>query len=381
MRIAMIGQKGIFVTRNGGIERHVENLSIRLAKLGHGAFVYCRPHYMPEEVRARARRGRCEYKGIHLIIKPSIKTKYLDTITHVFVCTLHALFQKYDIFHFHGVGPSLLAFLPRIFRPRAKVIVTFHSIDRFHQKWGPFARWVLKFGEWTACRYPHKTICVSKTLQKYCKERYNRKTIYIPNGVTIKEVIPDHLLQKWGLERGKYILTVARFVKHKGIHYLIQAFNALSQESRVRGWKLAIVGDVPYPDPYKEMIVKLAATNPNVIFTGYQKEEALAQLFSNAYLYVHPSEYEGLSTTILEAMGYQKCVLCSDIPENLEAIGNCGFSFRNKDIKDLKIKLLDLLEKPELVVQTGLNAEEYIKKNFDWDDIAKRTEEFYKTLM
>jgi len=376
MRIAMIGQKGIFVTWNGGIERHVENLSIRLAKLGHHVFVYCRPHYMPENLQKST-----TYKGIHLTIKPSIKTKYLDTITHVFVCTLHALFQKYDIIHFHGVGPSLLAFIPRIFKPRVKVIVTFHSIDRFHKKWGPFARRVLEFGEWTACRYPHKTISVSKTLQKYCKERYNKEAIYMPNGVTVREIIPDHLLEKWNLERGKYILTVARFVKHKGIHYLIEAFNQFSRKSQVRGWKLAIVGDVRYPDPYKEMIVKLAATNPDVIFTGYQKKEALAQLFSNAYLYVHPSEYEGLSTTILEAMGYGRCVLCSDIPENLEAIGNFGFSFRNKDVKDLKIKILDLLEKPKLVENIGLKAKEYIKKNFDWDDIAIKTEGLYRGLL
>lgn len=381
MRIAMIGQKGIFVTHNGGIEGHVENLSIRLEKLGHKVFVYCRPHYMSEEIRARVRRGRYEYKGVHLIMKSSIKTKYLDTISHVFVCTFHALFQKYDIFHFHGVGPSLLAFLPRIFRPRAKVVVTFHSIDRFHKKWGAFARWVLRLGEWTACKYPHRTIAVSKTLQKYCREKYNKKTIYIPNGVTIKEIVLDHLIKKWGLERDKYILTVARFVKHKGIHYLIQAFNQLQKSRKALGWKLAIVGDAPYPDPYKEMIVKLAATNPNVIFTGYQKEEALAQLFSNAYLYVHPSEYEGLSTTILEAMGYGKCVLCSDIPENLEAIGDCSFSFRNKDIKDLQAKLLDLLEKPELVAQTGLKAEEYIKNNFDWDNIVKETKRLYSSLL
>jgi glycosyltransferase involved in cell wall biosynthesis len=376
MRIAMIGQKGIFVVRNGGIEKHVEDLSLRLAKLGHEVFVYSRPHYMPENLQKST-----TYKGIHFILKSSIKTKYLDTISHVFVCTLHALFQKYDIIHFHGVGPSLLAFLPRLFKPKAKVVVTFHSIDRFHKKWGSFARRILEFGEWTSCKYPHKTIVVSKTLQKYCKERYNKETVYIPNGITIKEVVPDHILQKWNLEREKYILTVARFIKHKGIHYLIQAFNELAQNSQIKNWKLAIVGDAPYPDPYKKMITKLAETNPNIIFTGYQTKEALAQLFSNAYLYVHPSEFEGLSITILEAMGYGRCVLCSNIPENLEAIGNFGFSFKNKDVKDLKNKLLELISKPELVKDIGIKAKEYIKKNYNWDNIVKKTEEFYQSLV
>lgn len=376
MRIAMIGQKGIFVVRNGGIEKHIEDLSLRLAKLGHEVFVYCRPHYMPENLQKST-----TYKGIHLILKSSIKTKYLDTISHVFICTLHALFQKYDIIHFHGVGPSLLAFLPRLFKPKAKVVVTFHSIDHFHKKWGPFARRVLELGEWTSYKYPHKTIVVSKTLQKYCRERYNKETVYIPNGITIKEVVPDHILQKWNLEKEKYILTVARFIKHKGIHYLIQAFNELNQKSKVKDWKLAIVGDAPYSDPYKKMITKLAEINPDIIFTGYQTKEALAQLFSNAYLYVHPSEFEGLSITILEAMGYGRCVLCSNIPENLEAIGNFGFSFKNKDVKDLKNRLLDLTSKPKLVKDTGIKAKEHIKKNYNWDDIAKKTEEFYRSLV
>ena len=309
-------------------------------------------------------------------MKPSIKTKYLDTISHVFICTLHALFQKYDIIHFHSVGPSLMSFIPRLFLRKTRIVGTFHCQDRFHQKWGPFARQVLKLGEFTICKFPHTTIAISHIIQKHCKKRFNRKAVYIPYGITISDMIDEGEIKKFGLKKDDYIFTAARFVKHKGIHYLIEAYNRMKTDK-----KLVIAGDAPYPSTYKEQIKKLAETNPNIIFTGYQKGKTLAQLFKNAYLYVHPSEAEGLSITILEALSFGKCALVSDIPENLEAINGFGFSFKNKNVKDLEVKLSDLLNKPDLVKQTGIKAKKYVEENYNWDNIAKKTENLYQSLL
>ena len=125
MKIAMIGQKGIPV-RYGGIERHVQELSLKLNKLGHSVFVYTRPYYTNKNLK--------EFKGVNLISLPSIHTKHLDAISHTFLATLDALRKDYDIIHYHGVGPSLLSWIPRIFKPRVKVVVTFHCIDRRHKK-------------------------------------------------------------------------------------------------------------------------------------------------------------------------------------------------------------------------------------------------------
>lgn len=381
MKIAMLGQKGIFVTHDGGIERHVEELSTRMAKLGHEIFVYCRPHYVSDKLReeAKAQKWKIKAEGVNLVFRPSINTKYLDTITHVFTSTLHALRQNYDVIHYHGVGPSTLAFIPRIFARKAKVIVTFHSQDRFHQKWGPFARAFLAFGEWTACFYPHKTIVVSKTLKRYCKERFYRDTIYIPNGVAVRKVLGSDKIKKWGLEENKYILSVARFVKHKGLHYLIQAYKKLkTQNSKLKTFKLVLVGESPYPSKYADYLRKLAAADPDIVFTGYQTGKTLDQLFLNAYIYVHPSESEGLSITILEAMSYGKCVLISDIAENLEAMGNFGFYFKTGDINDLKNKLEKLLASPNIVSEMGEKAREFVKREHNWDEIAKKTLEVYR---
>ncbi len=378
MKIAFIGPKGIPFIRDGGVERHVEELATRLAKMGHEVYVYVRPRFIIN--------GQKVYKGVKLISLPSIPTKNLDTITHTFLASIHVLFKKVDIIHYHSVGPSTLAWIPRIFKSKAKLIVTFHSIDRFHKKWGWFARLYLGWGEWTATHFPHKTIAVSKAIQKYCKEKFNKDVLYIPNGVTIEKVDAQDKIKQFDLKKDEYILTVARLIKHKGIHYLIGAYRKLEGTfgTDPKNWpggiirKLVIVGAPSYTDDYFVYLNKLADQSKNIIFTGFQTGETLAQLFANAYLYVHPSESEGLSITILEAMSHGTCVLISDIPENLEAIDHSGFSFEAKNVDDLYEKLVYLLNFPEGVKKRGAQGLKFIKKYFDWEKIVKEVEEVYK---
>ncbi|MBD3311663.1 MAG: glycosyltransferase [Candidatus Magasanikbacteria bacterium] len=385
MDIAMIGQKSVvFSEKSGGVEKHVEELSTRLVKLGNNVTVYSRPRHTLRGKKTK------KYKGVKVVYLPSIPTKNLDTITHVFLATIHVLFKKADIIHYHGVGPSTLAWIPRIFKRKTKVVVTFHSIDRFHKKWGWFARIYLGWGEWTACNFPHETIVVSKAIQEYCRERFNKETIYLPNGVNIEkeEKTDDDKIKKYGLKRNEYILTVARLIKHKGIHHLINAYKNLEAKysENEKKWpggkkiKLAIVGAPSYTDDYLNYLHKLADSSPDIVFVGFQKGKTLAQLFTNAYLYVHPSEAEGLAITILEAMSYGKCVLVSNIPENLEAINSSGYSFESKNIKDLEKILIQLLHSKNKVMECARDSINLVKKNYDWKDITKKTVNIYENL-
>ena len=129
MKIAFIGQKGI-PAHSGGVEKHVERIAVSMAEMGHEVTVYARPHYVKSTEKT--------FRGVSLVFMPSIRTKHLDAITHTFVSTLHALFQDYEVIHFHSIGPSIFSILPRIFRPDMRVVSTFHSRDYFHQKWNAF---------------------------------------------------------------------------------------------------------------------------------------------------------------------------------------------------------------------------------------------------
>lgn len=364
MKIAMIGQKGI-PSIYGGIEKHVEELSIRLAEQGNSITAYTRLYYTPKNKKV--------YKGVKLVSLPSIHTKHLDAISHTFLATIHALWNNNDIIHYHGVGPSLLAFIPRILKPRVKVFSTFHCLDRQHQKWGCFARFMLLLGEKATCRFAHKVIAVSKTIKDYCYEAYQREAVYLPNGVApMQSVKPSIIKQKFGLAGNDYIAVVSRLIPHKGIHYLISAYQQLKTDK-----KLVIVGDSYFTDNYVKRLKNLSKGDENIIFTGFQTGATLAELFGNAYLYVQPSESEGLPISVLEASAYGKCVLASDIPANLEIVRECGLSFANKDIQDLTQKLNFLLKHPEEVEKTGKYARKYVLEHYNWEDIVKQTQILY----
>lgn len=356
----------------GGVEKHVERLAVGLAKKGQDVFVYTRSWYTPLSKK--------NYKGVKLISVKSIKTKNLDAISHVILSTLDAMKKDYDIIHYHGVGPALIAWLPKLFKPSAKVIITFHSIDRAHQKWGIFARLFLHIGEWFSVKFSEETITVSKLLQIYCKEKYNADTIYIPNGVDIPRIVkPDLIVKKYGLEKDGYILFLSRLVKHKGAHYLIDAFNKIKTNK-----KLVIAGSSAFTDSYVAFLKEKAKNNPNIIFTGTVNGSTALwkELYSNAYLFVHPSESEGLPIVILEAMSFGRAVLASDIQENLEVLaGGYGFTFHNKKVNDLKKKLKYILECPTLVNRVGLNGREYVRKNYNWRDIVNSVERVYVDVL
>ncbi|MFA6537254.1 MAG: glycosyltransferase family 4 protein [Patescibacteria group bacterium] len=369
MKIAFIGQKGIPM-KFGGVEKHVERLSVGLAELGHEVFVYTRPWYTSPKLR--------KYRGVNLISLNSWHRKNFDTITHTWRATWHALSRGYDVIHYHGVGPALLSFIPRLFCRKTRVVVTFHCLDREHAKWGILAKFFLRLGEWSAVYFPHETITVSKNLQHYVSKKYHVRTFYIPNGVDLVEKKSAREIKNFGLQKNNYILFLSRLIKHKGAHYLIQAFNSLKTDQ-----KLVIAGASSFTDKYVDELQTLAKHNPNIIFTGNIKGDSRLwnELFANASLFVHPSESEGLPIVILEAMSFGLPVLASDIKENMEALhGGFGFSFKNKNAHDLREKMEYLLHNPKLCQEVGASARQHVSKNYNWSNIVKSVDALYREI-
>jgi glycosyltransferase involved in cell wall biosynthesis len=363
----MIGQKGVVIgTRGGGIERHVAELSQRLVKSGHDVTVYARAKYDPEMPD--------EMSGVHIEYLPTIYSKNLEAIVHTFVSTVKAMRGDFDVMHYHGVGPSTLAWIPRLFAKNKTVITTFHSQDRYHKKWGLIARMYLAFGEWAAVRFPHFCIAVSHTLQVYCRERFNRETVYIPNGAEIKVVEGHEQLERFGLSPKSYILNVGRLVPQKGIHLLIEAFRSVETDKQ-----LVLVGAPSFSKGYYQQLRDLAKGDDRVHFLGYQDGDSLEQLFANAYFYVHPSEAEGLPLAVLEAMSYGLAPLVSDIPANLEALHHTGFTFPSGDISALRESIVRLLQYPQVVTDQSDDVRAAVEVEFNWDMIAQHTESVYVT--
>ncbi len=160
----------------------------------------------------------------------------------------------------------------------------------------------------------------------------------------------------------------------KGCHYLIEAYNKLNTDL-----KLVIAGDSRFTDKYVTSLKKLA--DERTMFLGNVTGVLLAELLSNAYLLVQPSELEGLSISLLEAMSYGKCAVTSDIPEEIEVLADCGVTFSNKDTNDLREKLDMLIKNPSLVNRLGESARKRVSQNYNWDRITDETESLYHSLL
>ncbi|NCC70581.1 glycosyltransferase [bacterium] len=374
MKIAIIGSKGIPATY-GGVERHVEELATRLVSFGNEVTVYSRKWYTNFDGN--------KYNGVSIKNIKSIKTKSLDTISYTFLATIDAMKSDFDIIHYQGVGPSLLSFIPKLFSNK-KIVSTFHCEDYKHSKWGIIAKMFLKFGERTLCLFSHSIISVSKRLRNKTEFSYNTNSSYIPNGVSdVSEKLNYDILSKFNLSKKEYILAVLRFVRHKGVHYTIDAYNALPAYIR-DNFKLVIVGG-PDKDPsYYNEIKDKVSDNENIVLTGILNKVELKEIYANAKLFVHASSTEGLPITVLEAMKFGSPVLVSDIPEHLEIIedGN-GFLFENENVEDLRYKLNVLLSEynNSLLEKVSKKSSKFVVRNYNWDKIANDTFELYKNTL
>lgn len=371
MKIAMIGQKRI-PSREGGVEIVVEELATRMSKLGNEVTCYNRKgkHALDKNLKVEKMK---EYKGVNLIECMTIDKKGLAAMTSSFFGTLKILFSKNEVVHYHAEGPCVWLWIIKFFC-RKKIIVTIHGLDWQRAKWGGFATKYIKFGEKVAVKYANEVIVLSKNVQDYFKNTYNRDTKFIPNGVNEPEIKKANVItKKYGLTKDSYILFLGRMVPEKGIHYLIDAYNKLKTDK-----KLVIAGGASDTSEYYKGLKEIAKDNKNIIFTGFVQGEELEELYSNSYIYCLPSDLEGMPLSLLEAMSYGNCCLTSDIDECSEVLLDKGITFEKSDVKSLTKVLKELCSDGEKVKEYKKNAKKYILKRYNWDDITKLTLELYE---
>lgn len=369
LSIAMLGHKRI-PSREGGVEIVVSELSARMAERGHSVVCYNRRGHHVSGARYDKEKMK-EYKGVRLIEVFTLQKKGLAAMTSSAVAALRAAFGRYDVVHFHAEGPCAMLWLPKLFGKRC--IATIHGLDHQRAKWGAFASWYIKTGERCAVRFADEIIVLSKNVQTYFKDNYGRETVFIPNGVTPPErAEPGIIREKYGLERGSYILYLGRLVPEKGIEYLLDAYTSVKTDK-----KLVIAGGSSDTAEYEEKMRQKASVDDRIIFTGYVEGMELCELYSNAYLYTLPSDLEGMPLSLLEAMSYSNCVLTSDIEECTEVTGEYGVTFRRADTNDLREKLQQLCDSPDTVARYRERSADYIIRKYDWNDVVDKTLELY----
>ena len=374
MKVAMIGHK-VVPSRRGGIENVLTTLCPMLAEMGLDVTCYNRSSDKVEnEYIGTVIDGK--YKGVTLKNAWTIDKKGLAAMVASFTAAICAAFSRFDIVHFHAEGPCAAMWIPKMFGK--KCVATVHGLDWQREKWGKgFASKYIKFGEKVMVKCADEIIVLSESAREYFKETYDRETVLIHNGIERPEKKEaDKITSLYGLSKNGYICIVSRLTAEKGVHYLIDAYNKIKTDK-----KLVIAGDTSDTDEYVKMLKEKAAGNPDIIFTGFISGDTLAEIYSNAYLVTLPSDIEGMSLSLLEALAYGNAVLCSDIPENTLVTEDKAMHFRKSDVEDLAEKLQKMCDNAEIVSELKNGADEFILGKYNWDDVASETFDLYKKVM
>ena len=360
MKIVVTGTRGI-PNIMGGVETHSEELFPRIAQLGHDTTVIRRSNYVKDELT--------EWNGVKLVNVDSPKKKAFEAILHTLRAIDKAKKLDAEVLHIHAIGPAMLT--PYAKLRGMKVVFTHHGPDYDRDKWGLAAKTMLKLGERMGCMFADRVIVISEVIRNLIARKYGRtKGVHlIYNGVPQPEICdyPEYF-RELGIEKGKYILGMCRFVPEKNLHHLIEAFTKIN----TRGYKLVLAGDTDFEDDYSRELKQMAREN-GVVLTGFIKGKKLHSLLSHTRCFVLPSSHEGLPIALLEAMSYHLPVIVSDIPANLE-VGlkkECYFPCGNVE---------ELAQKLQCNVSTPYHIENYDMSKYDWDAIAKQVNEVYRSL-
>ena len=375
MKIVVTGTRGI-PNVMGGVETHCEELFPRIVAMGEDVALIRRASYVND--------GLTEWKGVKLVDIATPKKKSFEAIVHTFRAINKAKRLGAEVLHVHAIGPALLVPYARLLG--MKVVFTHHGPDYDRDKWGKAAKMVLKLGERMGCMFANEVIVISDVIKNLIARKYGRKehVHLIYNGVPSPEICdyPEYF-EELGIEKGKYILGMCRFVPEKNLHHLVSAFGEMVKGlngemvkglngEEVKGLKLVLAGDTDFEDEYSRGLKEMARKN-GVVLTGFIKGRKLHSLLTNCRCYCLPSSHEGLPIALLEAMSYKVPVVVSDIPANLEVGLPKEDYFLCGDVKALAEKLREVVSKP-------LKPVDYDMGKYDWDKIAKQVDDVYKGL-
>jgi len=338
MKILLISptKKGI-----GGIAQHVQGLSKFLTNQNHKVNIISSENTFTIPVKG--------LKNPSFMLSSFLKTRSI---------------KGNDIVHAHNI-PSALAMK----NASGKKVLSLHGIysKQIVQLHGKIYSKASKIYEDNALRSADAITVVSKEAYNY----YSKKgfdVVQIPNAID-PTLFPKKITKRFENQ----IIYAGRLSKEKGIDILLQTAKILPPK-----YNLIILGN----GPEKNNVRDVANLKTNVHYLGYQSKQNTISLIRGSDLLVQPSLLEGISSTILEAMGCGTCVVASNVGGNREIIESdkTGVLINPNNHEELLDKISDLLtnnEKRTKIVTAGLQAVE----KYNWKQVGQQYLDVYESIM
>jgi glycosyltransferase involved in cell wall biosynthesis len=363
VKIAILGTRGI-PARYGGFETFAEECGAGLAARGHDVTVYCRSHYAPQTERG--------HRGVRLVVLPTVRTKYTDTVVHTFLSAVHALGGGFDALLVCNAANSIFALLPRL--AGIPVAVNVDGIERRRGKWGWPGRSYYRLSERLATLVPDAIVADARVIERYYRERYGAPSVFIPYGAATDRLPAAETLARFDLEPLGYYLYVSRLEPENNAHRVIEAFERVRSER-----KLVLVGDAPYARRYIERLRR--TRDARVVFAGAVYGAGYRELQAHAFCYVQATEVGGTHPALIEAMGRGRIVVANATPENAEVVGDTGILYAINDTEDLARRLQAVEDEPERFAPLAAAAEARARECYSWDEVVRRYEDLFETLL
>lgn len=358
MRLAILGTRGI-PARYGGFETFAEELGSRLAERGHDVTIYCRERYQA-----------AQYKGVRLVYLPTIRHKYLDTLAHTGLSTLHAMTRGFDVILCCNAANAIFCWLPRVVG--TPVALNVDGLERNRKKWNRLAKAWYLLSERLSTFCPTHAVSDARAIQAYYKERYGSETTFISYGAEQGKLATTETLGPLGLEPGRYFLYVSRWEPENNALLVREAFEKVETPLR-----LALIGDAPYAVDYIRQVRD--TMDPRIVMPGYVFGQGYKELGSHCFAYIHATEVGGTHPALVEAMARGALVLYLDTIENREVAGECGLPFTHDNLPVVMQQALKLSPEERAGFQRA--ARDRVQERYSWDAVTTQYEELFARLL
>lgn len=364
MKIAIVGTRGI-PSGYSGYEQFAEELGVRLARRGHDVSVYCRARLFPDRPSS--------YRGVKLIYLPSIETRTLSTYSALTVSVLHAAASDCEMILACNVASAPFCLVPKLIGKR--VVINVDGLEWLRPKWGQLARRAFKLSARLARHTSHAVVTDATEMQHRYLDEFDARSVVIAYGAEIGRSENPEIVEAYGLEPERYLLTASRLVPDNNPDLIVEAFSRVNTDM-----PLAMAGGVPYASPFVEQLQRSA--DHRVRFLGHIDDSLhIRELHCNAYAYIHGHEYGGTNPALLKALGYGNCVLALDTAFNREVLaGGYGILYQ-KDAADLCRRIQAILEDPERRASMSQRAPDRIREAYTWGQITDQYEELFSSLV
>ncbi len=363
MRIAIMGIRGLPSTYSG-YETFADEVGSRLVQRGHEVLVYCRAALFKDRPPT--------YHGMRLVYLPSWETKEFSTLSHTWLCMADVVRRQTDAILVCNVANGLHLIVPRIFGKKTAINVD--GLEWQRPKWNRWGRAYFRFAARMACLLADVIVCDAQAMTDVYRREFGVEATTIAYGANIETSTRPEVLGRYGLHPRRYWLIASRLVPDNNADLIVRAFAGVRADML-----LAIAGGANYKSAFIAELQQIA--DSRVRFLGHIDDpEHIKELHCNAYAYVHGHEFGGTNPALLKALGFGNCILALDTPFNREVLGDDYGILYRKDMEDLRQKMQQVVDHPDLRDRYAARAPARIAEAYTWERITDQYEALFRRL-